>query len=86
LPSIKSLASGTPNNTDVPTGGYDLLDFSGLYDLSETIDIRFGIDNLLDRQPERVFANATNTATGQTNRNFYDVLGRRYYVNLNLRF
>jgi outer membrane receptor protein involved in Fe transport len=86
LPSIKSLASGTPGNTDVPTGSYDLLDFSGRYNVSETINLRFGIDNLLDREPERVFANANNTATGQTNRNFYDILGRRYYLGVNLHF
>jgi outer membrane receptor protein involved in Fe transport len=86
LPSIKSLATGTPGNTDVPTNAYDLLDFSGRYNLSKTISLRFGIDNLLDRAPERVFPNATNTATGQTNRNFYDILGRRYYLGVNLHF
>ncbi|HWK55072.1 MAG TPA: TonB-dependent receptor, partial [Hyphomicrobiales bacterium] len=86
LPSIQSLATGTPGNTDVPTGSYDLVDFSGRYNLSEVINLRFGIDNLLDREPERVFASATNTATGQTNRNFYDILGRRYYVGVNLHF
>jgi outer membrane receptor protein involved in Fe transport len=86
LPSIESLAAGTPGNTEIPTGSYDLLDFSGRYNLSEIINLRFGIDNLLDREPERVFANATNSATGQTNRNFYDILGRRYYAGINLRF
>jgi outer membrane receptor protein involved in Fe transport len=86
LPSIESLATGTPGNTDVPTNGYDLVDFSGRYNVSDTINLRFGIDNLFDKEPERVFANATNTATGQTNRNFYDILGRRYYVGVNLHF
>lgn len=86
LPSIESEAAGRPGNTERPTGSYDLFDFAGRYSLTDSINLRFGIDNLLDREPERVFANATNTATGQTNRNFYDILGRRYYLGVNASF
>jgi outer membrane receptor protein involved in Fe transport len=86
LPSIASEASGRPGNTEMDTGSYDIFDFSGRYAFSEMLNLRFGIDNLLDREPERTFQNATNTATGQTNRNFYDILGRRYYVGVNMKF
>jgi iron complex outermembrane receptor protein len=86
LPSIESEAAGRPGNTEQPTNSYDIFDFSGRYAFSDTINLRVGIDNLFDAEPERTFANATNTATGQTNRNFYDILGRRYYVGVNLKF
>ncbi|MES2626174.1 MAG: TonB-dependent receptor [Pseudomonadota bacterium] len=86
LPSIESEAAGRPGNTEQPTNAYDIFDFSGRYAFSDTINLRVGIDNLLDVEPERTFTNATNTASGQTNRNFYDILGRRYYLGLNMKF
>lgn len=86
LPSIKSEAAGRPGNTEIPTDSYDIFDFAGRYSVSENVNVRFGVDNLLDREPERVFQSATNSATGQTNRNFYDILGRRYYFGVNASF
>jgi outer membrane receptor protein involved in Fe transport len=87
LPSIES--SGTVNNpvhTFEPTGSYNMFDFSGRYSSDGPWMVRFGIDNLFDADPERTFPEATNTATGQTNANFYDILGRRYYVAMSLQF
>jgi len=87
LPSIES--AGTVNNTVntfQPTGAYDIMDFAGRYSSDSGWLVRFGIDNLFDVEPERTFPEATNTATGQTNANFYDILGRRYYFALSLEF
>jgi iron complex outermembrane recepter protein len=87
LPSIQS--SGAVNNpvsTFQPTGSYDTFDFAGRYSPGGAWFVRFGIDNLFDAEPERAFAEATNTATGLTNANFYDILGRRFYVGMSLRF
>lgn len=87
LPSIKS--EGTVNNplhTFQPTGTYDIFDFAGRYSPGGSWFVRFGIDNLFDVDPERTFPEATNTATGQTNANFYDILGRRFYVGMSLQF
>lgn len=50
------------------------------------MNLRFGVDNLFDREPERTFPEATNTARGQTNTSFYDILGRRYYLGLAMQF
>jgi outer membrane receptor protein involved in Fe transport len=86
LPSIESEAAGRPGNTEIPTDSYDTFDMSGRYAISDSLNLRFGIDNLLDADPERTFTSATNTASGQTNRNFYDILGRRYYIGLNAKF
>jgi outer membrane receptor protein involved in Fe transport len=86
LPPIASQGKGLPGNTDRDTGSYDIFNVSGRYGFKDNLDLRFGIDNLFNVDPELTFANDTNTATGMTNTNFYDILGRRFYVGLNMRF
>ena len=57
-PSITSEGGITNPGTDttVPTDAYDLFDITGRYAIGNRYDIRFGIDNLFDREPEIVFA------------------------------
>ena len=86
LPSIDSVSSRAPGNTLQPTGSYNMFDFAGRFEINDQLNLRFGVDNLLDREPERTFPEATNTARGQTNPSFYDILGRRYYVGLAMQF
>jgi outer membrane receptor protein involved in Fe transport len=86
LPSIASVSSRAPGSTLQPTGSYDMFDFAGRFELRDSMNLRFGVDNLFDREPERTFPEATNTATGQTNTSFYDILGRRYYLGLAMQF
>lgn len=86
LPSISSQGKGLPGNTDQDTGSYDIFNLSGRYNINDQFNLRFGIDNLFDRDPEIAFANDTNTATGTTNTNFYDILGRRFFMGVNARF
>jgi iron complex outermembrane receptor protein len=87
LPSIKSEALViNPQGTQVPTGSYNIFDFSGRWDATDHLAVRLGIDNLFDADPEITFADATTTAKGSTNAGFYDVLGRRWYVGVNYRF
>jgi outer membrane receptor for ferrienterochelin and colicin len=49
-------------------------------------DLRFGIDNLLDQDPEITFADDTTSGLGSTNANFYDIIGRRYYFGVHMGF
>ena len=86
LPGIASQGKGLPGNTDRDTSSYDNFNLSGRYNFADNVFVRFGIDNLLDADPELTFANDTNTATGTTNTNFYDILGRRYYLGVNVKF
>jgi hypothetical protein len=74
--------------TEVPTSAYDLFDLNGRYAFGgdSRYDLRFGIDNLFDVQPEIVFADATSSGTGRTDANIYDILGRRFYVGLTVSF
>ncbi len=51
------------------------------------ITLRAGIDNLFDRQPEVVgYTPGVTNALGSTAAGFYDLLGRRYYAGVNVRF
>lgn len=80
LPSIESEGSLAETSTFEPTNSYDMFDFAGRFTPGGSWALRFGIDNLFNKEPERTFPEADNTATGDTNENFYDILGRRYYV------
>lgn len=87
LPSIMSDAAlNNPVSTYEPTDAYDIFDFAGRYASGGSWVVRFGVDNLFNKDPERTFPQATDTATGETNANFYDILGRRYYVGMTLEF
>ncbi len=85
-PSIKpSAIVSNPNTTIINTPSYDAFDLSGGFALREGWQLRYGVDNLLDEQP--VYTNATRFTRGTaTNGGFYDVLGRRIYVGMNVSF
>jgi outer membrane receptor protein involved in Fe transport len=98
LPSIKSEAAvRTLVSLDQPTGDYSILDGSMRYTLSTRSELRFGVDNLFNVEPERTFPEADRlnflgqmgpgySATGDTNENFYDFLGRRWYLGFKMSF
>jgi len=86
LPSIKSETSVLfpETSTAVPTNSYNMFDFAGRYSSNGSWEIRFGIDNLFDKDPELTFPDHVTSAKGSTNANFYDILGRRFYVGMRL--
>lgn len=88
LPSVKSAAYATnPETTVQGAGSYQMLDAFGSITLSDRIALRGGIDNLFDIDPEVVGRNpGISDAAGITMPAFYDVLGRRYFVSLDVSF
>ena len=64
---------------------HDQLDLFADWTLSERYQLRAGIDNLTDAEPEVVGATSTNNALGSTSVN-YDPFGRRYFVGLSMAF
>ncbi|MEO6185313.1 MAG: TonB-dependent receptor [Steroidobacteraceae bacterium] len=86
LPGIEDAAYATNKATTVrPVGAYGLLDAFGSYEISKQIELRGGIDNVTNREPPRVGVNPGQTAAvGATNTQYYDVLGRRYYLSVQL--
>jgi len=81
LSSIKDASASTnPTTTVEGVPAYDLLNFYSNYNFGK-VQVRFGIDNLLDKQPLVVgnhpgFTDSSNV----TNPGFYDPLGRRFFV------
>jgi outer membrane receptor protein involved in Fe transport len=64
---------------------HDQIDLFGRWAFGEHYELRAGVDNLINADPEVVGANSTNNALGTTNSN-YDQFGRRFYVGFNARF
>jgi iron complex outermembrane recepter protein len=71
------------------TPSYDIFDLAGRYTFDGNWQVRFGIDNLLDKDPPIVNLRTVDegyTQTGITNGAFYDVLGRRFYLGMKYQF
>jgi outer membrane receptor protein involved in Fe transport len=69
-------ASQTPG---VPA--YHYFDLNGRWRVNDTVVLRAGVTNLADKDPPVV-----GGSVGLTDKNTYDVLGRTFFVGLNLRF
>jgi outer membrane cobalamin receptor len=82
LPAMDSSARATnPNSTARGVKAYSKLNLVGTYDLSDTIDLRAGITNLLDTDIPQV-----GNSLGSTDSATYDIIGRSYYVGLRWEF
>lgn len=89
LPSITPEGAIRTSAQYVDTPSYDILDVSGRYTFGNNWEVRFGIDNLLDKSPPIVNQRTVDegyTQTGVTNAAFYDVLGRRFFVGMKVNF
>jgi outer membrane receptor protein involved in Fe transport len=97
-PSLANFArQSTPTSRTEGTDAYDILDLSGGYSFSRTLQLRFGVDNLLDKAPPiNGYNPGTGTAQGPGATGYspgsiatgaaYDVLGRQYFVGLRMSF
>ncbi|MCX7036314.1 MAG: TonB-dependent receptor [Proteobacteria bacterium] len=100
LPAILSSNYVTdPATTVQGANAYDVFGLTANWSITPHLAISGGIDNVFDRQPERVGAgqvinisaaegggSTITNGSGSTNAGYYDVLGRRYFVNVKLRF
>jgi iron complex outermembrane recepter protein len=100
LPSVRNALYVTDRNTTVKgAGAYDIFGLTGSWSITKNWGISGGVDNLFNRDPERVGAGqvqniaafsggGTTVLNGNaaTNSQFYDVLGRRYFINLKMNF
>jgi outer membrane receptor protein involved in Fe transport len=89
LPKINPVP-GAPAGTQ-GANSHTQVDLFGRWALANNVDLRAGIDNVLDEQPEVVGRLATgvpatsNNALNSTNQN-YDTLGRRFYVGATIHY
>ncbi|HTY49614.1 MAG TPA: TonB-dependent receptor [Steroidobacteraceae bacterium] len=70
--------------TQGAANAYNEVDFFASYALTANIELRGGIDNLMNAWPVWVGANASTTAIGTTDAN-YDTIGRRFYLGVKLK-
>ncbi len=96
LPSVEDgseplFAGGTPT-TGAPS--YNLFNLNGSYALTDDVNLRFGVDNLFNKRPPLTGINLANTDPASTGNlpggsfqsNFYDTIGRRFYLGANVKF
>jgi iron complex outermembrane receptor protein len=88
LPEIENATYATNKATTIrATDSYNNFAAFGSYTYNEKLTFRGGIDNLLDADPEIVGYNPGLTnAKGSTNPAYYDPLGRRYYIAVDMSF
>ncbi|BBC73383.1 conserved hypothetical protein [Altererythrobacter sp. B11] len=92
LPSIRSQTSVTVPTTSVQgvTSSYDLFNLQGSYALSDTINLRFGVDNLFNKAPPLSGRNPDAALPSLPGGSFdvqnYDVNGRRFYLGARVKF
>ncbi|HEX6997469.1 MAG TPA: TonB-dependent receptor [Gammaproteobacteria bacterium] len=91
LPSIKAaIAAINPNTTITGAPAYNLYDLIGRYEVSDSISLRFGVENLFNEEPplqgRDVAARFPNLPGGSFNINNYDINGRRAYFGATIQF
>ncbi len=95
LPSVDASDVALIPNTQVQGApSYNLFNLNGSAQVADSVTVRFGVDNLFNKRPPLSGANLANNAPevngnlpGGTYRDeFYDILGRRFYLGANIRF
>jgi outer membrane receptor protein involved in Fe transport len=86
LSSIKDQSASTdPETTVLPVPSYNLFGLYSSYAFDK-VTVRFGIDNLLNKQPLVVGAEpGVTTSSNVTNPSLYDPLGIRFYLGVNAK-
>ena len=64
-------------------GGRNYLDLAGQFELSDRVVLRAGVDNVLETDPPLL---ASQQSQANTDPSRYDVLGRRFYAGITVRF
>jgi outer membrane receptor protein involved in Fe transport len=87
LPAIRDeSAARNPNTAVFPVDSYQSINLFAGYVVNDKIDLRMGIDNLLDEDPLIVGATATDGNAEVTRADYFDILGRRAYIGIKMSF
>ncbi|KPF63322.1 TonB-dependent receptor [alpha proteobacterium AAP81b] len=87
VPGVNSILAGQQVDfRRIPA--YDYFDLSARFHASEKVTLTFTVANLTNNQPPQVGAGAGSTSfnSGNTFPSTYDALGRRYTMQVNVRF
>jgi iron complex outermembrane recepter protein len=93
LPEIRSeTATRNPATTQTGADSYQVFNMFARYSINDKLELRGGIDNLLDEEPRIVESRpAAGSFAGDSNSDvtrpdYYDILGRRAYIGLKMSF
>jgi outer membrane receptor protein involved in Fe transport len=96
LPSIKSATAAlNPATTFKGAPAYDQFNLYGSYNITRDIQLSVGVDNLFDKAPPLIEYNSApltgqlaggSVGAGGAQGTFYDVMGRRFYINARVKF
>lgn len=91
--SSNPFLAGDPYTLNAKLPTYDYFDLSGTAKVTEGIAMRFGINNLFDRDPPAIaqgllgsFGNGSTLGNGNTYPGVYDVAGRSFFIGLTADF
>jgi outer membrane receptor protein involved in Fe transport len=93
LPSAKSISYPLNNATPfVGSPAYDLFHLNGSYALTGNATVRFGVDNVFDKEPPLIEYNPDATGLANSiggnpfNAYFFDLNGRRFFLGATVKF
>jgi outer membrane receptor protein involved in Fe transport len=99
FPAVNAVGQATSgaSNTTFQTSAYSVFDLTGFFTLPHGLQLRAGILNIADTDPVTtgrtrsvvtggVLQSIGNSGQGSTSPQFYDPLGRRFFVGLKARF
>lgn len=95
LPSVADSSTALiPTSQTTGAPAYNLFSLNGSYAMNDSVNLRFGVENLFDKNPPLTGRNLANddptgnglTEGGSYNSLFYDTQGRRFYLGANIQF
>jgi outer membrane receptor protein involved in Fe transport len=93
LPSVEDSGEAAQQTNQVGNpNSYNIFALNGSFAVNDAVNLRFGVENLFDKDPPLVqFDPTADNAAGQLrggtyNSLFYDTQGRRFYVGANIEF
>lgn len=94
LPSIEDSSEALFETPTTGAPSYNLFHLNGGYALTDNVNLRFGVENLFDKAPPYTNRNPANDQPmvngnlpgGGYNAQFYDTIGRRFYLGANVKF
>src|SRR5690606_16092902 len=92
LPKVDVEGAAVAPSPFVGYPSYNLFNLNMTYELTPDIGLRFGVDNLFNKAPPLGNINSTaDIALGQLpggafNSQFYDTMGRRFFLGANIEF
>jgi iron complex outermembrane recepter protein len=87
LPSIQDeSAARNPGTRVFPVDAYQAINVFAGYAVNDKMDLRMGVDNLLDEDPLIVGAQPGDNNAEVTRPDYFDILGRRAYIGVKFTF